>query len=271
MNAAIVRKTWRDSWLPVLVVTAALLGFDVLVVRALSELPAESARLWLDRPLFRDMMTVLLGADLVAGLTPTGLVTIGFGHPVVYALVWAMPLTICTRVSVGEIDRGTADLILSLPASRASVYVSVSSVWLLAGVPVCLAPLAAIWIGERLFPFAEPIDFGRLAIVSVNLWVLCSCVGGITSMVSGLVIRRGTAVGISLAVVLASVLLNFLAMLWPAAERVSFLGLLHYYRPLPCVRTGEWPVLNMSVLALIGAAGWLIGWRKFCWRDIPAP
>ena len=34
---------------------------------------------------------------------------------------------------------------------------------------------------------------------------------------------------------------------WPAAEKVAFLGVLHYYRPLQLVRTGEWPAHETRV------------------------
>ncbi|MFH1747524.1 MAG: ABC transporter permease subunit [Planctomycetota bacterium] len=270
MIAAVIHKSWRDSWMLLVVAFLALISFEMLVVRALSELPADSARMWLERPLLRDFMRVLLGADLAAALTPTGLMTVGFGHPFVYALTWAILVTLCTRTTVGEIDRGTADLLLSLPSSRAAIFLGTSSVWVLAGIPVCLGPLIGIWIGERWCPLWEPVNFGRLMVVSVNLWLLYLCVGGLTVFVSGLVIRRGNAIAAVLAIVLASVLLNFIAMLWPAAERVAFLGILHYYRPLPCIRSEDWPLSDMLVLGTVAALGWMLGMWRFCRRDIPA-
>ena len=69
---------------------------------------------------------------------------------------------------------------------------------------------------------------------------------------------------------LASFLLNFLGQFWPVAERVSFLGILHYYRPLPVVRTGDWPVHDIAVLIGLAVVFFLAGMWRFSRRDIPA-
>jgi len=218
----------------------------------------------------RRFVQVLVGADLFANLTPTTIMTVGLAHPLLYVLTWSLLLTTCSRIIAGEIDRGTADLLLTLPISRVATYASVSAVWVLAGVVVSFAPLLGMWLGERLYPLSEPIELARLWIPVVNLFALNLAIGGAATLVSSVVSRRGQAVGITLAGLVGSFLLNFLAQFWSPAKEISFLGLLHYYRPLVSVRTGEWPLGDMAVLAGIAGCCWLAGLWWFSRRDIPA-
>ena len=271
MNVSIARKTFRDSrWLLVLI-PVAIVCFEALIVRALGELPIEMRAFWLNQPFVSRLVRMLLGADLGSGITPTTLVTIGLAHPLLYALTWTLLLTVCTRTTVGEIDRGTADLLLTLPVSRACIYASASLVWILAAAVVSVAPFCGLWIGQWLHPLWEPIDFTRLRTLVLNLFALHLSVGCMTMLVSSLVSRRGTAIAVVLSGLLLSFLLNFLATLWPAAERVAFLGPLHYYKPLLCIREGGVRMEDLAVLGAVSAASWLAGLRFFCRRDIPAP
>lgn len=270
MNAAVMRKTARDAAALLVIVVLGILLFECLIVRALGEFTEEITEIWFSRPFLTNLVKALLGADLAENVTVTSLMTIGFAHPLLYALVWGFLLATGTRVIGGEIDRGTADLLLSLPISRARVYASVSAVWMLAGVPVCLAPLAGIWLGEWAFPLSEPLELSRLRIVPLNLFALYLAVGCGTMLVSSLVPRRGPAIAIVLAALLGAFLLSFLAQFWSLAERLSFLGMLHYYRPLECVRTGIWPLREIAVLGTGAVTLWLVGLWQFSRRDIPA-
>lgn len=269
MNTAVLRKTARDAWWLLVFVPLAIVAFEVLLVRAFGELPPEAAAL-LERSFVKRFVTMLLGADLTAQFTATGLVTIGLAHPFVYAVTWALLLTVCTRTTVGEIDRGTADLLLTLPLSRAAVYASAALIWVPAAAAASGATLAGLALGQWLHPLWEPVDLRALRVVAVNLFALHVSVGCVTTCVASAASRRGTTTAIVLSGLLASFLLNFLATLWPAMGRVAALGPLHYYRPLVAVRTGQWPVADLAVLGAVAAVSWLAGLWCFCRRDIPA-
>jgi ABC-type transport system involved in multi-copper enzyme maturation permease subunit len=212
----------------------------------------------------------VFGFDRLADLTPATLMTIGLAHPLLYALTWTLLLTTCTRVISGEIERGTAELLLTLPTSRAAMYVSVSSVCTLAGAFASAAPPLGIWIGQTLAPPAEPIEMGRLWVPVVNLFALYVAIGGATMFVASLTTRRGKAIAIVLAGLLGSLLLNFLANIWAPAQKFALLGILHYYQPLSGLRTDHWPLTDLVVLLCVGLCGWLAGLYWFSRRDIPA-
>ena len=272
MSWAVVRKTVRDYLALTLVLMASVVLFEVLVVRILLEAAKdlELVREWLDRSLIKVFIQLALGADLMGDLTPTTLSTLGLAHPLLYILCWTLVLTIATGVLAGEIGRGTADLLLTLPVSRGAVYVSTTVVWWLALIPVSFAPLLGLWLGERAFPLSEPLDFSRLWRVSVNFLALNWSVAGLTMCVSSFVSRRGTAVAVAMAVLVVSDLINLLVPFWKAVEPYAFLGFLHYFKPLVVLRSGQLPWGNMTVLLGVAVVTWLIGYRRFTRRDIPS-
>lgn len=270
MSAAIFRKSLRDIALVAGLVSLAAMLFEILFVFAIGQLAGELAGFLARVQVVRRLIGALLGADLLADLTPTALVTIGLAHPLLYALTWTLLLTLCTRVPAGEIDRGTADLLLALPVSRTSVYLSVSVVALLCAAAMSLVPLLGIAIGERIQPLDQPVAFANLWIVAANLFLLNVAVAAGTLLSSAVTSRRGVSIAVPLAGLLASFLLSFLAQFWPPARSVSFLGVLDYYKPLPIVRSGDWPAASLAVLAGLSAAFWSAGLIWFHRRDIPA-
>jgi hypothetical protein len=132
------------------------------------------------------------------------------------------------------------------------------------------APLAGVWIGEMLAPLPDQLDYAPLFRLACNLFAIYVAIGALTLCVSSFTRRRGHAIAVVLGVLIASLFLNFLAQYWSAVDRVAFMSLLHYYRPLPIVRAGALPVADMGILAGVAVLAWLIGLWYFRRRDIPA-
>ena len=270
MNVAVMRKTFRDARLLLVVLCAAIVLFEVVLVAVLRGFWDEVQQLWGQVDFIRRLIESLLGADLAANFSPTNAMTIVLAHPILFTCLIVLLLTTGTRAIVGEVDRGTADLLLSLPLSRARVYGSASAVCGLIGVPVTVAPLVGITIGQAVFPPAEPFELARLCLPIVNLFALYLALSGATVLVSSFTSRRGHAIAVVLAFVLASLFLDFLVPFNEVVARVGFLGLFHYYQPLVAVESGELPVVDTLILAAVAAVFWLIGLWRFAGRDIPA-
>jgi ABC-2 type transport system permease protein len=270
VNFALLVKTLRDSRVLLIVLALAIVGFEFLFLRAISEFGDDMLRFWAGRPAFAKFAKIVLGAELGDNITKTMLVIIGFAHPFLYACVWAFILATVTRSLAGELDRGTADLLLSLPLSRTTIYITITVAWVLCGIVMNLAPLVGIWISKQYYHDVQAPDMHRLRLLCANLFMLYLAIGGITALAATLVARRGPAIAIVLGVLLASVLINFLANFWPPAERLAFLGLLDYYKPLPIVTSGQFPQRNAAVLAGVALVAWLLGLWRFQRRDIPA-
>ena len=109
---------------------------------------------------------------------------------------------------------------------------------------------------------------GRLAMVVVNLYAAYVCMAGFALAVSGSSERRGVALVWCFLIIFYSFILNLLAAFWPAAQKISFTGFLHYYAPLPIVLHGEWPTKNLLILVSVGFLTWSAGALRFSRRDI---
>ncbi|MFQ5462589.1 MAG: hypothetical protein ACE5E5_08180 [Phycisphaerae bacterium] len=270
MSFALAHKTWRDFRVLWLILTLAIILLETVFVGVIANFAKEFEYMQRQMPIFQQVARMLLGADLGGEITPMALVTIGFAHPVLFACNWVFLLSISTKTIAGEIDAGTIDLIATLPVSRLRMFASLSAVWILAGIPISLAPVLGAWIGTRVFAIPAPLQLGNFLLLSVHLYTVYLCVGAVGMFVSAVVSRRGPAIGVLLGWLLASFLLNFLAQIWSAVEPIDFLFLLHYYRPLPVVRTGALIPGDLVVLLVVAAVFWTAGAIRFQGRDIPA-
>ena len=199
------------------------------------------------------------------------LYAIVFLHPVILALVWGFLIAAASKFTVGEIERGTADLLLALPLHRSSVIGSGTWVWGMGAVAISFCPLLGIWIGTGLFEPTEPIRFGRFAIVCVNFLALNLAIAALTMMISCMVNRRGHAIAVIVALAITWLSMNFVESFLAVVRQIKFLSLLSYYQPADISRDGSWPVEDIAILCSVAVAAWLIGLTVYCRRDIPAP
>jgi ABC-type transport system involved in multi-copper enzyme maturation permease subunit len=278
---AIMLKTYRDARLLLLLLVLAILIFEFMFLFAVGNFAGDAMQMWTRFPFVLRMMSALLGSELSKDISVTAIATLGFAHPFLYATTWAFLITVGTRVLVAEFDRGTADLLMTLPVSRAGLYCALSMVWMLLIVPVSLVPWLGITLGELRFPLEEPLNHARLGMVVLNLMALNVCIGCIAMWVSSFMIRRGPAVAIVLGVLLYSFVWNFLVALVPWMREITLpmmdrkldlgiFGLLNFYRPLEIVRMGAFPRIDILTLLAIAAIAWSAGLVHFRRRDIPA-
>jgi hypothetical protein len=268
MNRGLIEKTAREAWLLTLVLGIALAAAEGLLAYVLPTFRKEIAGAWAQVELVQNLIRALLGSEVGDAIGPRVFQALPWVHPIVLAIVWTHQLVFCTRIPAGEIDRGTIDLLLGLPVSRWQVYVAETAVFLVTGMAIFAAGTGGNYAGCLLanadsFPGAV-----GLAAILANGYCLYLAVGGITYFASSLAGRRGRAVGWSLAAVLASFLLTFLAQFWKPAQRIAFLSLLDYYRPVRILQDEAWPLADMAVLLAIGAISWTLGGLIFDRRDI---
>jgi ABC-type transport system involved in multi-copper enzyme maturation permease subunit len=269
MNGVLMVKTARDHAALFLVTVGAVLLFEILFVLAMRSLAPELISFISRRIFLQTIFRAILSLDMQAGISVNTLLVLGLVHPFLFAVTWGFMTAICTRITVGEIDQGTADLLLTLPLSRSTVYVSTSLVWIVAAVFLSAAAWLGLWLGNLAFPLRTTINFARMAMGAVNLFTLYLAIGGIASLISASSSRRGVAIGILLGVLLFSYLSNFLASFVEFFRAIGFLGLLDYYRPVQSVRDGTWPVRNMLILSSVAIVTWTCGLLVFCRRDVP--
>lgn len=268
MNYGLLLKALRETWPATLLFGLGLFVFEALLAYVFPTYFDEMAAPLLNLPFFRNILRALLGTDVGETLGPAVLSSFPWVHPIALILIWAHEIVLCTRVPAGEVDRGTMDVLLALPVSRWQMYISETVVWLASGVVILLLGLAGCLLGGLTVAPENRADFGLLLRIVANLGCLYLTVGGLAFLISAMSERRGPAVGAVFGIVLASFFLNVLAQYWSVAEHISFLSVLHYYKPFAILQNSAWPVRDMLVLACCGAALWSAGGIIFARRDI---
>jgi ABC-2 type transport system permease protein len=270
MNRGLALKTLREVWVSTTLFGLGLFGFEIIISYVLPTFFDELAGDMLQIAVIRNVISALLGTEITDSLGPLALHSIAWVHPVVLVLLWTHVIMYSTRFPVGEVDRGTIDVLLGLPVSRWQVYISETAGLIATGVLLLTLALAGNLIGQSLADGPTNFDLTARIGVLLNLFCLYLAVGGVSYLASCLSDRRGRAIGAAFAIVVASFFLNFLSQFWAPASSVAFLGILHYYRPMATLGSDHWPVGNMLILAGFGATLWLVGGMVLRRRDLHA-
>jgi ABC-2 type transport system permease protein len=206
-------------------------------------------------------------ADAVAADTVGGYATFKIGIFIFLICVW--PLLAASRMLRGEEDRGSLDVLLSVPRSRVSVATQkLAAMW------TALLAMAAIigvlaYLGGRAFKGEFGLVDGLL--FGLNLALICAVFGGIALLVSQFTSERGPAAGITGALLLVFIVVDMVHRVIPNTDLFSHLSPIYYYnlsKPLiPSYGTSAGGLLVQVALALL-LSGAAIG--LFVRRDVGA-
>jgi len=264
----LLEKTWRETFWGTV---AFAVGFGVaegLLAYAIPTMFLPYAEELLKMEFLQPFLVGLLGERVEGAFERNNVIALAWLDPVVFAILWAHAIWVCSRAPAGEIDRGTADVLLGLPVSRFRLYLAESIGLAAGGVFVVAFGLFGNWIATWFLASGLEGVVRYTTMMAVNLYFVTLAVAGVVFAASAVSDRRGRAVGLSLFVVISSFLISFLAQLWSPFEHVRWLSVLRYYKPLDIVRYDAWPVNDMVTLFLVGAAFWGVGAVVFMRRDI---
>jgi len=270
VNRGLLAKSLRETWRMTVAFGLGLVAVEAMLAYALPKFELQFQALLSQLTFVQDILQTLVGADVSGRFGPEAFGAIAWVHPVVLALAWGHAISFCTRLPAGEVDRGTIDVLLGLPVSRWRIYLCESAVWIVSGAAVTALLAAGNIAGGSLLTGVPRPGAGPLLIATVNMFCLYLSVGGMAWLVSAASDHRGRAVAIVFTFVVASFLLNYLGYYWRAAERLAFLGVLNYYKPLAILRDGAWPAGDMVVLLLAAGTLWLAGGLLLARRDLAA-
>ena len=194
--------------------------------------------------------------DAVAAGTVGGYTTFKVGLFMLLMAVW--PLLAATRMLRGEEDRGSLDVLLSVPRSRLRVAVEkVAAMWTallaMAAIVGVLAYLGGVkFQGE--FSLLDALMFG------LNLALICAVFGAIGLLISQFTQERGTAAGATGALLLVSIAVDMVHRVIPNTDWFSHLSPVYYYnlsKPLiPSFGSspgGMLVMLGLTVLCTVAA------------------
>jgi ABC-2 type transport system permease protein len=207
-------------------------------------------------------------SEPVAVDTPGGYATWKYGFTILVMALW--PLLVGARMLRGEEERGSLDVLLTLPRGR---------------LRVALEKLAAIWVALLLMALliglitfgggrSANADFslGDALLFGLNLALICGVFGSIALLLAQFTRERSTAAGMTGGLLLVFIIMDMLHRITAGTEWISRLSPIYYYnlsKPLiPSYGTNPGAMLVLLALNLLlsGAALWL-----FARRDIGAP
>ncbi len=270
-------RIWRDYWYITIIAGATLFAFHWLVV---TFLPLYNLRYRLNYlHNLPDIVKAMIGGDILSMTSTTAIGSFAYIHPVTLAILAAFAVMLPSWVLVGQIDRGTIELLLSTPTSRRKVILTTILAGIVGGILLILSMLIGTWVGVQHTPkLPQPYQFGRIVYVAINLYAIYLVLLSISVFFSAITSIRGIAVGWSIGLGLASYLLHFLAEWWKVVERIAFLGPLYYFRPIKIV-AGEYivsrnvsipydPTRDIVTLLVASAVLLIVSTIWFCRRNI---
>ncbi len=253
-------KTLRDY-------RVAILGWGIgmgLVVVS----PMASVSALVTTPQAREQLVSLAAtfawnADAIAVDTIGGYATFKIGIFIFLIAIW--PLLAGSRMLRGEEDRGSMDVLLSLPRPRLRVALEkLAAMWTALLVIGVLIGLVAFAGGKK---FGADFGLGDGLLFGLNLALICAVFGGLALLISQFTQERGPAAGWTAGLLLVFIVLDMVHRVVPSTEWISRLSPIYYYNLSKPLVPGHGAdagamVVQLALAALLsGAAVWLFARR----------
>ncbi|MEZ6034722.1 MAG: ABC transporter permease subunit [Planctomycetaceae bacterium] len=261
-------KIWMEVRWPVLWFSLGLSAIMGLLTALLPKILGNIHTMFDKLPMIKPLITALLGVDPGEQMSSQLSQAFLWVHPTVLTLLWGHEVMYCSRMPAGEIDRGTADFLLCLPVSRWKIYFAETIGWLMSGIMIMAFGYAGHVTASLTVQPAMRLSAPHTMLVMANLAAIYLAVGSYAFLLSVLNERRGRAIGIVFATLLASFLLNFLAQFQDWAKSLAWLSVMEYYRPAIIIQTGLFPWQDVSTLLGIAVVLWISSGVIFKQRNI---
>ena len=267
--SSVFLKTVRDYRIPIL---GWGIGMGLVVVS-----PMASVATLLTTPEARAQLASLAAtfawnADPVAVTTIGGYATFKIGIFIFLIIVW--PILAGSRTLRGEEERGSLDVLLSVPRPRLRVALEkLAGMWTALLAMGLLIGLVAFGGGQM---FGANFGLGDALLFGLDLALICAVFGGLSLLISQFTQERGPAAGATAGLLLVFIVLDMVHRVAPGSEWISRLSPIYYYNlskalvPSYGVNGGGMLLLLVLAIGLAGAAVWLFV-RRDVGGTVPLP
>jgi ABC-2 type transport system permease protein len=252
-----------------LVALAVLLfAFQFLLTQVAGYLQRRSAFSALSA-LMPDFVRTLAGPSSLAFLSFSGVVGLGYFHPIVMTSLVGVAIAIATEPAA-EVEHRFVDLSLARPIARTQVITRTVIVTVVATASIVAMMALGTWTGLACCtaPDVERPSAALVASLAANLTAVALCWSGVALAAAAGVRRRAVAGAVAGGAALAAYLLDYLGRAWEPAGAASRLSPFHYFEPMSLVLGEPLRAWNLSVLLGVAAAGTMVAYVVFARRDI---
>jgi ABC-2 type transport system permease protein len=253
----------------VLIAVAASLGvFQFLLTQVAGYLSRQSAFAGLSA-LMPDFVRTVAGPSALAFMSFTGIVSLGYFHPIVLSTLVGLMIAIATEPAA-EVETRFVDLTLARPLRRVEVISRTVIVIAFTGVAMLASMMAGTWSGLACCapPGAEALPFTLTLSLAATLAAVLACWAGIALALATIARRRASAGAIAGVAAFASYLLDYLGRAWDPARPISVISPFHYFEPMPLIAGQAFNAGNAIVLAAISVTAVTAAYIAFNRRDI---
>ena len=247
---------------------AVLVGFQFLLTQVAVVLDRNQAFGALSS-IVPDFMREMAGPSMLAFMSFSGIVALGFFHPIVLASLLGLTIAIATEPA-GEVETRFDDLTLTRPVPRGAVIARTVLVMAIVGGAILLLMTLGSWTGLTCCTPAsvQRPSIGLLRSLAIGLGAIVWCWGGLALAAASAVRRRSVAAGLTGIAALAAYLVDYLGRVWNPLSRVSPLSPFHYFEPMALITGAPLNVTHLAILVGIGVAGAFTAHVIFGRRDL---
>jgi hypothetical protein len=219
--------------------------------------------------LMPDFVRSIAGPSALAFMSFSGIVALGYFHPVIIASLVGLMIAIATEPAA-EVETRFVDLTLARPLTRIHVITRTLLVLVVSTTMTLGLMTAGTWAGLFCCAPADapPVPAELIASLAISLAAIMACWAGVTLAIASAARRRAVAGALAGAAALAAYLLDYLGRAWEPARVPSAVSPFHYFDPMSLIggqRLNGW---NIGVLVGIAVTGAAVGYVVFARRDI---
>jgi len=266
MNAALFGHLWRSQRTKLLIVCVAMAAWNVFLPVIYQSFGVQMKSL-VDSGIIPKQLTNFGGGDV---FSLAGAIALGYVHPISIILVSIFAIGFSTSAVAGERQRGTLEVLLARPLSRAGLYVTLVAAVLLFIALVLVAASIGTIVGSAIVGVLSELSIERLPLLWLNgmlLWGGFAMIGLAASVSFD---RLSPALGITVAIVIVSYFLDILGSLWPDAKGLQPYSMFHYLASRD-ILTGTVDLFGLALLTAIGVIAIGVALVEFPRRDLAAP
>jgi ABC-2 type transport system permease protein len=211
-------------------------------------------------------------ADSIAVDTIGGYATFKIGIFIFLIAIW--PLLTGSRMLRGEEDRGSMDVLLSLPRPRLNVALEkLAAMWTALFAMGILIGLLAFAGGKK---FGGDFGLGDALLYGLNLALICAVFGCLALLISQFTQEQGPAAGWTAGLLLVFIVLDMVHRVIPNGEWISRLSPIYYYNlskpliPSYGVNAGAM-IFQLAMAAVLGGAAVWLFVRRDVGGTVPLP